>query len=661
MTTHQGGPLRYLTLLLLIACSGSEPTSPTITSRLGGQDARATYLVTFRDHANPHATAQRLASAHGGRVRFVYQHALRGMALELPAQAVEHMRRDRDVARVEPDGVAREVVLWNLDRLNQRTLPLDNASALGDSGAGVTVYVLDTGIRSDHREFTGRMDAGFSAIADSVGTEDCRGHGTHVAGTIAGSTYGVAPKARLVSVRVLNCEGQGAYSEVIAGIEWVTANAKPASVANMSLGGGYSATLNAAVANSIASDVVYSVAAGNSQTDACTQSPASEPTAVTVGASDIADARAYFSNYGSCVDLFAPGVNVISASIASPTGSTTLSGTSMAAPHVAGALALYRGAHPTESPAMVMASVTENATNGVVTDTRGAPNRLLYIGTAPNTPPPAPNALPVAEFSLYYIQGTYRVAVNPLAFDPDGVVNAVTWSWGDGQQSSGLGVMYHTYANPGTYTIRMTARDDDYGSASVTKVAQVTGTAQTTLPTATFTYTCAGLTCTFTGTATAGNAPIAVTRWYFGDGTSADAPTLTHTYPASATYLVRFLVLDVAGAGDLEEKYVAVSVGTTPPPPPPADNPPVAGFTFLCSSGGDLLCEFRSTSTDDFGIVRYRWNFGDGVIVDAGSVVRHDYGAPTTVTATLTVTDGKGQAATASQSINLRKYAKGKR
>jgi PKD repeat protein len=645
-----------LALTACLACSGEHVAPEMGAHSLAGE--RVTYLVTFREGTNARAVAARLAQAHDGRVTHVYEHALRGMAIEIPVQALRGLERASEVRRIERDGIATESVLWGLDRINQRTLPLDNNATLADAGQGVTVYVLDTGIRSDHHEFSGRMDPGFSAIPDSIGTEDCRGHGTHVAGTIAGSTYGVAPQARLVSVRVLDCAGSGSYSQVIAGIDWVTANAKPGSVANMSLGGGYSATLNAAVAASIATGIVYAVAAGNSQTDACTQSPASEPSAVTVGATDIADARAYFSNYGSCVDLFAPGVNIISASMASPTGSTTLSGTSMASPHVAGALAIYRGTHPTESPASVMAAVTGNATNGVVTDARGTANRLLYVGTTPNTPPPAPNVLPVAEFSLFYIQGTTRVAVNPLAFDPDGVVNAVIWNWGDGSQSSGIGVMYHTYANPGAYTIRMTVRDDDYGSASADKVAQVTGLTQSVLPVAGFTFACSGLTCTFTNTST-DNGTITRARWHFGDGSEVtQLGTVTHSYAVAGTYSVRLTVEDNEGGA----AYVVQSVATAnapPPPPPPVDHPPVAAFTFLCSSGGDLLCEFRSSSADDYGIVKHRWDFGDGVIVDGGSVERHDYGPPTTVTVTLTVYDGKGQTASASLTINLRKYAKG--
>jgi len=285
---------------------------------------------------------------------------------------------------------------WGLDRIDQRTAALDGLFTPAGTGSGVRAYVVDTGIYAANTDFGSRVASGFTAVSDGRGTDDCNGHGTHVSGTIAGTTYGVAKLATIVPVRVLNCTGSGTTSAVIAGLDWVIGDhtSGPA-VLNMSLGGGYSKSLNDAVAAVVADGVTVVIAAGNSNADACTSSPASEPTAITVGATDTSDARAYFSNYGSCVDIFAPGVSILSAGISSTTAAATMSGTSMASPHVTGTAALYLALNPSATPTEVTTALQAAGTPNVVTNALSTNSRLLYARSftgASVTPAPSVTA-----------------------------------------------------------------------------------------------------------------------------------------------------------------------------------------------------------------------------------------------------------------------------
>lgn len=349
------------------------------------------------------ATAQRVATATermGGKILYTYESAVTGFAAQMSAAAATALAADPDVALVEPDQIvqisdSQTPAVWGLDRIDQPDRPLDNTYTYPNRGVGVHVYIIDTGMRTSHQEFAERVGGGFSAIADGRGVEDCNSHGTHVAGTVGGATYGVAKAVTLHPVRVLDCDGQGTNAQVIAGIDWVTANHVKPAVANMSLGGSVSTALDNAVRTSIAAGVFYAVAAGNENTNACYGSPARVAEAMTIGATTATDQRASFSNYGSCVDLFAPGQAITSAVIDSDTATATYSGTSMASPHVAGVAALFLASAPTAAPATVSAALRDHATQDRLTDVKsGSPNLLLYVGFIASNPVPTVTATP---------------------------------------------------------------------------------------------------------------------------------------------------------------------------------------------------------------------------------------------------------------------------
>ncbi|WP_202976950.1 S8 family serine peptidase [Ornithinimicrobium flavum] len=368
-----------------------------------GPDARASDRARTAVKA---ATERKVAQARGQGIGVSRSYtALGGYAATLtPAQLAE-LRSDPDVAFIEEDQVVtidatQHNATWGLDRIDQRTLPLNGTYTYTSTGQGVRSYIIDTGILTSHSEFSGRTAPGYSAISDGRGTTDCNGHGTHVAGTVGGSTYGVAKGTTLVPVRVLNCQGSGTNSGVIAGMDWVASNAVRPAVANMSLGGGASTSTDAAVDRMVASGVPVVVAAGNENQNACNVSPARAASAITVGSTTSSDARSSFSNFGSCLDVFAPGSSITAAWHTSTTATNTISGTSMASPHVAGAVALYLQGNPSASPSQVASAVTGTATTGrVIGAGSGSPNRLLYTpdlqgGGSTPTPDPDPEPTP---------------------------------------------------------------------------------------------------------------------------------------------------------------------------------------------------------------------------------------------------------------------------
>lgn len=379
------------TATLAFAACADVPTTPTSAeipasfSAAGSDVIPGRFIVTLRDGASPAA----VAGDHGVSADYVYSHVLNGFAGSMSEAARSGLLRDARVSRVEPDGIARASTTqsgatWGLDRIDQRALPLSGTFTYTNTGSGVTAYIIDTGIDYGHAEFGGRATFGYDSFGGNG--DDCNGHGTHVAGTTGGTTYGVAKAVSFKAVRVLDCGGSGTWSGVIAGMDWVTANhaAGAPAVANMSLGGGANTSVDDATRRMIADGVATAVAAGNGNMggvaqDACKYSPARVAEAMTIGATTKTDAKTSWSNYGNCVDWFAPGSGITSAWIGSgSTETNTISGTSMATPHVAGVAALYLQSNPGASPQTVRDALYANTTKGVVTSSKTANNHLLF-------------------------------------------------------------------------------------------------------------------------------------------------------------------------------------------------------------------------------------------------------------------------------------------
>jgi subtilisin family serine protease len=470
------------------------PANPAaLAPKAGPIDSQ--YIVTFTQDVQdiPGLARAMMAQANADSLH-TYTSALHGFAARMAPSAAEALSHNPQVESVEQDSyVAVADTEWNapwgLDRIDQPALPINHAYAYTANGSGVNVYIIDTGIRHTHREFAGRVVPAFTAIADSYGADGCHWHGTHVAGTVGGTTVGVAKAVTLYSVRVLDCSGVGSISDVIAGMDWVTANRVLPAVANMSVSAGYSSTLNAAVQNMINSGVTVVVAAGNASADACTYSPSSASSAVTVAASTEFDGQADFSNYGTCVDLYAPGTNVLSATNTTDTSLVTASGTSMATPHVTGAAALYLQAHPTATPADVAQALVGGATaNQLGLLGAGSPNLLVYVSGSgdgsllqppaptPSLPAPTPpNAAPVASFSVTCPQNKNTCSFDASSSTDDVGVTSYAWDFGvaGATTASSAPTTKYTYKSKGSYTVTLTVTDGGGLQSSTQKTVSI--------------------------------------------------------------------------------------------------------------------------------------------------------------------------------------------
>ncbi|MHA7276142.1 S8 family serine peptidase [Arthrobacter sp. Hz1] len=408
------------------AASAAPRIAPDVTqpgTAQAGADEATQYVVRYAPGTDI-AAAARALRGKGIGVDRQFSKAVRAAVVTMTPPEADALANSPQVEAVERDTVmsisaTQQPAPWGLDRTDQRALPLSGSYTPATTGAGVSAYVVDSGILRTHSDFGGRVIQGWSAVSDGRGTSDCNGHGTHVAGTIAGSTYGVAKAATLVPVRVFGCTGSGYTSDVIAGLDWIVGHhtAGTPAVVNLSLGGSASSTVDAALQGVINDGVTAVVAAGNSATDACTASPARLPAALTVAASDSSDRQASFSNFGTCVDLYAPGVSIMSASHVSTTSTATMSGTSMAAPHAAGAAALLLAKQPSLTPAQVTAMLNSAATTSIVSSaSAGTPNRLLYAapstasgGTVAKAPVAPTNVVATAgsrSASLFWTKGS---------------------------------------------------------------------------------------------------------------------------------------------------------------------------------------------------------------------------------------------------------------
>ena len=605
---------------------------PDLSNLMGVQVADQ-YIVTLKNDVAPRAFAT-VEAATGSQILSVYTTAINGFAAVLDASALERLAKDPNVASIEQDRV---VVLqgdqvdppWGLDRVDQRSGTRNSRYSYTNTGTEVTAYVIDTGILASHIDFGGRVGAGYTVYSDSYGTTDCNGHGTHVAGTIGGSTYGIAKAVSLIPIRVLSCSGTGYTSGVIAGINWAIsdhASYTPA-VANMSLGGSYSAALNSAVANATADGIVFAVAAGNSNANACSFSPASEPTAITVGAIGGSDDRASFTNYGSCVDVFAPGVSILSATIASSSASRLLSGTSMASPHVAGAAALLLQSDPTATPAQIAALIVNSATPDAITGlAAGSPNLVLYTGAAFVSPNPVAPSVPtsltavggVTQASLAWIAPTQSGGAEVTDYVVEYSSNSgSTWAvFADGVSTSTAATVTGL-TNGTTYQFRVKAV-----SSGGTSEASSTATAIVGVPSAptSLSATPLGLSVRLSWTAPTQNGGSAITDYVaqfsadsgatwstFSDSISTSTTTTVTGLTNGLTYQLRVSAVNSVGTSAYSSVVIAVPWAASLPSAP-LDlaiasyglNQVGLSWTIPATNGGatitDYLIEYSSSS-----------------------------------------------------------------
>ena len=587
--------------------SNQSQVSPTFAQTGNLQDViEGHYIVILSDlpgRENPRAAAalealsKDVGNMQGARLNRTYKSVLTGFAAELTDEQAEQLRRDPRVQSVEQDRFVypatdftlQEYPTWGLDRIDQRENLLDRAYAYTTTGTGVTAYIIDSGIYYDHPEFGGRASLGYDFVLeeDPDNTdpnqepgEDCSGHGTHVAGTVGGSTYGVAKDVNLVSVRVFGCTDGAPWSRIIAAVEWVTDQAVYPAVSNMSIGGWASDAMDAAIENSIATGIHYAVAAGNNGDNACLYSPARTSGALTVGASQVGDYKASFSNYGECTDIYAPGVSILSAVHTgewSDDGSYTFSasGTSMAAPHVAGIAALYLETNPDITPAELHTEIVNNSNKNVVSNVPSGANHIAHSlwETLEFTPPPALEAIELTSTSALKEKGSQTIDLtwefnsqSNVEIIRNGSVVTIWYNAGYYRDNTGI------KGNDGYYVHQICERYYINNSCS-NEMATIFGDGgeedgeePKKPPVADFTYQVDGLTVQFTDASTNSDGPIASWNWNFGNGNSSTLQNPVQTYSEGGIYSVLLTVTNDNGDTGSTSKNVSVSDGDPVPP-----------------------------------------------------------------------------------------------
>ncbi|MEP6622416.1 MAG: S8 family serine peptidase [bacterium] len=649
------------TFSLLSACADSSSISSSGSARApsaaplrlsSGVPAPGRYIVVLKNDLVSASAVDAMAAEYPGEVTQRYHAALNGLAMSLGDADLTKVRNDPRVAYVEQDAVfsvatTQTSAPWGVDRIDQRALPLNSTYTYAADGSGVTVYILDTGINYSHTEYAGRAFPGIDEITPGGNASDCFGHGTSVAGLVGGTTYGVAKRVRMVSVRVLDCTGHNLNSSIIAGVDWVTANRTLPAVANMSIQGGFSSALNQAIQNSIARGVTFAVAAGNHAADACTESPGSTPGAIAAGATDITDGFASFSDFGSCVALNAPGANITTSAFDSSNSAiTTGSGTSFSAPHVAGAAALYLQLNPSATPAQVRAALISNATPNVVAGAPpGTPNLLLYtgfIGGGGGGPAPVANftwACPTLQCTLDAASST-------------GSLVSYSWNWGNGRgETRSTPTAKNTWAAPGTYAVTLTVTDGSGRRASMVKQVPVPNqapAASIASPTNAAAFAM-GTPVSFSGSGIDvedGTLSGASLTWTSSiDGVIGTGTAFSTTSLSTGTHTITLTAKDALGATGTATRSIKITSqqGT----------PPVARFTWTCQGSVPHQCTFDgSGSTGITPLVNYRWAWGDSRSEShPTSLAKNSWPSQGTFTVTLTVTDASGLSASAARVV----------
>ena len=565
--------------LALAVSACSDANAPTGAARLApllspagsitSQVVPNEYIVVMRDMGDLRAQGDAVAAAQsaGGVVLARWDRALNGFSARLTPEALTALRQRADVQYIEQDGIMNAVATqspvgsWGQDRVDQRNLPLDNSYTYPNSGAGVHAYIIDTGLNATHTEFTGRVGNGANFAGGTGGTNDGNGHGTHVAGTVAGTVYGLAKLATVHPVRVLDNAGSGQWTWYISGINWIIANKITPAVANASLGGGINTSADAATDNLAANGVTFAIASGNNNANACNFSPARRGVTagvISTNASASNDARASFSDFGTCSDIFAPGVNITSAWIGSNTATSTISGTSMASPHVAGAAALYLGANASMTPTQVEAAMKADATTNKITNPgTGSPNLLLYVG---NIGGGTPNNPPVANFthSCSPISGGFQCNLNGSSSTDDKGIVSYAWSSPGKPNKSGVNSFYN-FA-PGTYNVTLTVTDTDGATNSITKSITVGGSTNNP-PVANFTYNCTSpaagrYQCDVDGSSSTDDKGIVSYTWTAPGFPSKSGVTTFYRFSSSTTLNVTLTVVDTDGVSHSVTKPV---------------------------------------------------------------------------------------------------------